>query len=129
MSVGYAGKCFSSTTRGDSEGVRFAPASEVIGKHPGRWMYIEFEVDEKKFEFAMFHAKKQVGKKYDFAGVAGFVVPFWPDDKKKWYCSEICEWFRWFCNWGERLAPRKPISPRRSALILAKMYHEPKPVK
>ena len=124
---GYTGKCFSSTTRGDSNGVRFAPASEVLGKHPGRWKYIEFEVDDKLFDNAMVSMGKKVGNKYDFVAVTtGFVTPVLIDDKDKNYCSGVCCWAKWLMNVLRKWW--KVISPRRSALIMAKLYHEPKPI-
>ena len=72
----WCGQCFSSTTRGDANGVRFAPASEVIGKHPERWEYIEVEVDDYRFEVFMDEATRLVGAGYDYWGVFGFLNPF-----------------------------------------------------
>jgi len=120
----FIGQCFSSTTRGDSNGVRFAPAYEVL-KHPERWSYIEFDVDPERFEVALEEAKKLVGKKYDFWALFGFFNPFPVQDGKRWYCSEICNWFRVLCgiSWHE-----KRISPRRSVYLLAKKYREPIPL-
>jgi len=119
------GQCFSSTTRGKYNGVRFAPASEVIGKHPERWDYIEFEVEDEDYKRLVAYAYTQIGKKYDWRGVAlGFISPVDFEDTDKWYCSEICCWLKWLAyvikDWEDR------ISPRRSAMIMAKKYHEPK---
>ncbi len=112
-----AGQCFSSTTRGDAEGVRFAPASEVL-KHPERWMYQEFEVDEDRVTNAIEQCKKtEAGKPYDFAGIFGFFVPWNLQAAEKWYCSEICSYLAWdFGLTGDRLIKR--ISPRRLAKVL-----------
>ena len=106
------GKCFSSTTRGGAEGVRFAPARKVL-KHPERWDYVEFEVDAERLEVAMVEARKLVGKKYDYAGLFGFFSPFNIHDKNKWYCSEVCAWFAYLV----RILPKRHrrISPRRLA--------------
>jgi hypothetical protein len=119
----FYGQCLSSTTRGDADGVRFAPASEVL-KHPERWDYIECDVDLERLEVAMQEAKKLVGKKYDFRGIFGFVNPIPIQDSKKWYCSEICDWLKVLLG----IYPKryKRISPRRAAYILAKKYGEPK---
>lgn len=122
----FKGHCFSSTTRGDANGVRFAPANEVLAKHPGRWEYIEFEVDEAYLEVAIEEAWQLVGKEYDFLGILGFVQPFAVQDKDKWWCSEICDWFKRLCRIF--LKRHKRISPRRSAYILAKKWGEPKPL-
>ena len=117
------GQCFSSTTRGDAEGVRFAPASDVL-KHPERWEYIEFEVDDKVWDEFQWRINAQVGKKYDWHGVCGFVLPWVKQTNKKWFCSEICDWIK-FClyTFDKRHAP---VSPRRSAMLLAKKHGEPK---
>lgn len=113
--ISRLGGCFSSTTRGGAEGVRFAPARKVL-KHPERWDYVEFEVDAERLEVAMVEARKLVGKKYDYAGLFGFFSPFNIHDKNKWYCSEICAWFAYLV----RVLPKrhKRISPRRLAKAL-----------
>ena len=108
------GQCFSSTTRGDAQGVRFAPASQVL-RHPERWKYIEFEVDDDKWRSIQSWMRALVGRKYDFVGVRGFVIPFVPQNNNEWYCSEIC------CGIKRRLGiatDKPPISPRRSALLM-----------
>lgn len=112
----YLGQCFSSTTRGDAQGVRFAPASEVL-RHPERWMYQEYEVAAFRVEAVMPLLQTKVGLKYDFLGVSvGFSTPFNIQDEKKWYCSEICSWFAWFV--GLLHKQHKRISPRRLAKVL-----------
>ena len=120
----FKGQCFSSTTRGDADGVRFADAWEVL-HHPERWDYIEFEVDEGKFKTEMRQAASTVGAKYDYLGIFGFLNPFPTQNPDKWYCSEICCAIKWNCGIHKRF---KRISPRRSAYVLAKKYHEPKPL-
>ena len=109
------GKYFSATTRGENKGVRFAPASEVL-KHPNRWDYIEVEVKDERIENYMPVFQEKVGLAYDFAGIAGFALPFNPQDKNKWFCSEICAWVA-FVLW---ILPywHKRISPRRLAKLL-----------
>lgn len=84
----WKGYCFSSTNRGNSSGVRFAPASEVLD-HPENWKYIEVEICSTLFTQWYNYASSQVGKQYDWLGIYGFAVPFDIDDPKKWYCSEI----------------------------------------
>ena len=119
-------QCFSSTTRGNWKGVRFAPASEVL-KHPERWDAIEVIVDSERLEVAVEEAKRLVGRKYDFLGIFGFLNPFPFQSDKKWYCSEILDWFKKLL----KIHPKrhKRISPRRSAYILAKRWGEPVPIK
>lgn len=147
----YIGRCFSSTTRGDANGVRFAPAAEVL-HHPERWDYIECEVDPGRLEVALAEAERLVGAKYDYwAIILGFSQPFPIQDEEKWYCSEICDWFKYLCRiptergkvkikkydpfkmsadmlheLGILSKRHKRISPRRSAYLLAKVWGEPK---
>ena len=106
----FTGECFSSTTRGKWNGVRFAPASQVL-THPDRWDYIECEVDKDRLELAMELATIQVGKAYDYKGLFGFFWPWNIHGKNKWYCSELCSWFANICDltekWHERISPRK----------------------
>ena len=117
------GQCFSSTTRGDAEGVRFAPASEVL-HHPERWRYIECEVDEERVVSGMPRLKAKVGLEYDFSGVIlGFSNPFNIQDEDKWYCSEI---IAWVARLFRLIKYYKRISPRRLARVLADKYGEPK---
>ena len=118
-----AGQCFSSTTRGDAEGVRFAPASDVL-KHPERWKYIEFEVPDEHWKATKDWLELEVGKPYDFWGAAGFVLPVIKQTNKLWFCSEICDWIKYsLCIFSKR---HQPISPRRSAMLMVPDWGEPK---
>ncbi len=122
----YAGQCFSSTTRGDSKGVRFAPASEVL-HHPERWMYQEYEVADKEIEAVMPLLKLKVGNPYDYDAIKGFFLPWETQNPDAEMCSEACGWFAWivyivtwtdFDPWGLK------ISPRRLAKVLGGELHE-----
>ena len=109
------GQCFSSTTRGDSKGVRFAPASEVL-HHPERWMYQEYEVDDELVDLVIHRLEQRVGRKYDYAGIFGFFLPWNTQDDKKDYCSEDGALVGWWFNLTKTLYKR--ISPRRLAKVL-----------
>jgi len=111
----FLGQCFSSTTRGDAEGVRFAPASEVL-KHPERWDYIEFEITKESYFNAKWWMDAWVGRKYDFAGLFGFFLPWNSEQAGKFYCSEICSEIAWTLELTKKL--HKRISPRRLAKVL-----------
>ena len=111
----YQGLCFSSASRGDRVGVRWAPANEVL-KHPKRWSYVECDVDLERLEVAMQESNKLVNKPYDYAGIWGFVIPFVKNNPDKWYCSEVCCWFGKLCNIYKK--KHKMISPLRAAQIL-----------
>ncbi len=112
--VKYAGQCFSSTTRGDAKGVRFAPASEVL-RHPERWDYQEFEVKGKTLRIIKGWCALQVGLKYDFAGLFGFFLPFNIHNERRWYCSEVCGYTAYLFS---LIKHRKRISPRRLSKVL-----------
>lgn len=114
----WYGQCFSSTTRGEWRGVRICHASLVL-KHPERWDYMEFEVDMSRYAVALELAEREEGKKYDYKGIFGFFWPWPVQDKKKWYCSEICAWFLYLV----RILPKreKRISPRRLSKVLKKL--------
>ena len=121
---GYLGECFSSTTRGKSKGVRFAPASEVL-HNPDRWDYIEVEVEDWLVEAYKYRLEGRVGRKYDFLGViAGFSLPVNVQDEKKDYCSELISWVAWLYDALKKW--HKRISPRRLAKVLAQKHGEPK---
>lgn len=122
--VDYLGQCLSSTTRGKANGVRIAPACEVL-HNPERWDYIEVEVDPERLEVALAEFEQLIGRKYDFVGIFGFANPFPFQDPKKEYCSEICNWFAVLCRITNK---EKRISPRRLAHKLAKQWGEPVPL-
>ena len=124
---GYVGQCFSSTTRGKANGVRFAPASDVLF-HSDRWWGIEWECEQDKLDWAIELAEEETCKEYDYLGISGFVIPFVGQNKNKWFCSEICDWFKWICCLYSKTQSK--VSPRRSAYLLAKKTGtEPKPIK
>ena len=124
----FVGMVFSSTTRGDASGVRIAPASEVL-KHPERWDCIDLPlvgISKEYWPKVMEWLNKQVGKKYDYKGIAGFFTRKPINNPDRWYCSEIGMRFlykAWIVNEFE-----ERISPRRSASVLAEDYGEPKPL-
>lgn len=111
----WYGQCFSSTTRGDAEGVRFAPAAEVL-HHPGRWMYQEYEVTAEGVVLMMPWFKDMVGRKYDYAGLFGFFLPWNPQKEDREYCSELSAWVAWSLKILRKR--HKRISPRRLAKVL-----------
>ncbi len=120
----YLGTCFSSTMRGDADGVRFAPASRVL-RNPERWYYIEFEIADWQLNVARSMAEGKVGKKYDLWGgiVFGFVLPIGVirQDPEKEYCSEVCCWIAV----GVRILKKfktlwVPYSPRKAASEMSK---------
>ena len=56
-------------------------------------------------------AEKEVGKKYDFPALLGFLPGirlFWKDDPDKWFCSHLVAWA---CSLGGRplFSPQTPL--------------------
>ncbi len=77
--------CFSSYER--DEGVRW----KHIQIECPRWGRLEFEVTDELVSPALAWSNRQVGKKYDWAGIMGFVNPRRKGgDPDRWFCSEIC---------------------------------------
>ncbi len=115
----FYGQCFSSTMRGSSKGVRFAPAEWVL-RNPGRWWYGEEWVPDEQYDKMLAAAQGEVDKKYDYWGLfTGFflLAPYLQDDVKR-YCSDICCWLDWLVGLlHKRLWI---VSPRRSARIREK---------
>ena len=124
--MGYFGKCFSSTTRGTSDGVRIAPACDIL-HNPYRWDYIETNVDPERCEVALAESNKLIGLKYDYGYILSFLQPFILQKEKAWACSELCDWFRVLCG---LIPPKKQkrVSPRRLAYILSKKWGNPVPL-
>jgi hypothetical protein len=55
----------------------------------GHWDYIDVSglVDE---DSARYYVEALVGMKYDYLGVARFVIPWLKHDLERWFCSELC---------------------------------------
>ena len=123
------GVCFSSTTRGNSTGVRFEPANIVL-RHPERWEEVTMQVPGHVMDRVLARLFKEVGKEYDFDGLQKFIFFWKKDDPNKWYCSEIIAWALYlFGRFEKRYAP---ISPRRVSKIIEKklnMTYKFKPLK
>ena len=75
------GLCYSSSAR--DGGVR----AKAIDLTSGRWDVYPIEGDEKK---ALQWFIDHMGKRYDWAGIARFVIPFLPKVDGQWFCSEAC---------------------------------------
>ena len=53
----------------------------------GHWDFIEIkDLNEAKIKAFLY---TQLGKKYDFLGILGF-ISFTKDNEKQWFCSELC---------------------------------------
>jgi hypothetical protein len=97
----YWGTCYTSTMRGDVKGVVKRPAAQVL-KNPGRWDYIEIEIDEKRYENGINALDGEVFNNpgYDTWCIVSFIccpLRRWYKGPK-WICSEICDWVLWIWN-------------------------------
>lgn len=65
--------------------------SKIIIPKEDHWDFVDVEVTEcAKYEMLTFF-KKQLGKKYDWAGIfLSQVLPLEIQDPGRWFCSEIC---------------------------------------
>lgn len=52
----------------------------------GRWDLFEIDIDHEK---ALKIFSEREGRKYDYLGVARYVLPFMPNSKNRDYCSEV----------------------------------------
>lgn len=66
-------------------GVRSKPHTEDTDS----WDYITLDINKVCYENVKVFFKSQEGKKYDYFGLLGFIIPF-KDHESKWFCSEIC---------------------------------------
>lgn len=65
--------------------VRFKPHS-YTGK---AWVRVDLDLTPEQVKQVRQWCEKQVGKKYDYLGIAGFVFGN-RDNSNKWFCSEVC---------------------------------------
>jgi hypothetical protein len=78
------------------------------------WDVVEFECPEDVVWRVWKWACSQVGKKYDWAGIMGFVNPWRKGgDPGRWFCSEICYRIAVMLGLVEEGEPADKVSPRR----------------
>jgi len=54
------------------------------------WCRIGLDIDKDTEAKIRLWCENKVGKKYDYLGILGFILPFVKQSKKRWFCSEIC---------------------------------------
>ena len=74
--------CFSSI---EGTGTRFA----YVDLRPS-FDFIELAPDEKSYRLVTAAARALQGKRYDWLGLLGFVLPFGEHDEHDRFCSEVC---------------------------------------
>ncbi len=109
----YEGTCYTSTMRGNEKGTCSRPASEVL-KHPERWEYKEYDIDEYQFTRGKLWMQREVAnnKGYGFKNFGTFFgLGKLIYEKWKNICSQFCN------NYGVMIdllpTPFKVVSPRR----------------
>lgn len=80
------GECFTSSPR--DGGVRF----KQIDINPEHWNRVSITVAAEKEAEIYTWCESQVGLKYDWLGILGFVLPIHFRTRRAWYCSEICSY-------------------------------------
>ncbi len=84
----YYGTCYTSTMRGDENGVVKRPAAQVL-KHPERWDYIEIGVeDDRIINWMDISVENNPG--YDIKCIISFFWPWRWHKSSKFICSEFC---------------------------------------
>ena len=58
-------------------------------QHSDKWDRVTLQASKEQVDEMLKFCNKQEGKKYDYLGVVGFVLPFVSDSKDKWFCSEV----------------------------------------
>ena len=113
----YIGTAFTSTMRGENNGTVKRPASKVL-KHPERWDYKEFEIDENLYLQGKYWMNKKVrdNKGYSFRDIGKFFGLGFLADESRDICSEFGH------NYGVIIMLLKPpfnvVSPRRLSRML-----------
>ena len=82
-------------------------AITVSGFNPDSWERVAVTGDK---DIALEFVRMQLGKKYDWFGILGFIVPWKSGDKNKWYCSEFCA--------AALGIGKRPISPQKLYEVL-----------
>lgn len=112
----YLGQCFTSTMRGENNGVVIRPASDVL-KNTDRWDYFEIEVSEYFLKIANNWALQMVAanKGYDKMSLLSFILPFRFGPPDKYICSEIVLRYIQMACLGMFYDKKHVPSPRRLA--------------
>lgn len=54
------------------------------------WDFVNIDITEYELSTLLSWCDHKVGLKYDWMGVARFIIPFLKQDPEKWFCSELC---------------------------------------
>ena len=103
MNAGFDWYSSASKNTNGTTGTRWIDEA-VLFEHPERWdVYVVQPV--RPTQDMIDTCNKEVGKAYDWMGIAGFIWPFGDlNAKGRWYCSEICHYV-FFGKWMKRVSP------------------------
>ena len=54
------------------------------------WCRLDIDLTDSQVLQVGRFAREQVGKKYDYLGILGFILPFVHQVQSRWFCSEVC---------------------------------------
>jgi len=78
--------CYSSSSWTPRKGCAF----ENINLADGKWDLIDIPVDIAQESAAVTLAIEDIGREYDWLGLGGFLLPKFPHERQKRFCSEEC---------------------------------------
>jgi uncharacterized protein YycO len=105
------GMCFSSSSR--DGGVRF----KQIIIYPTHWDIIDVPTEKEKD--IRNWCSTQIGMKYDWLGILGLAIKMPFQNRKKWYCSEICITA---LNLSEVIHMNSRTNPNKFFTLLSSMF-------
>lgn len=123
--AGFCGTTYTSTMRGENDGVVERSASEVL-KNPSRWDYYEIEINEAAYQEMIYNMDFEVNnnKGYDKPSIVKFFNPFSRKPTlEKFICSEFVHWSLFCAN---IFCKPELLSPRRLSKRLEKLGYEAK---
>lgn len=122
-----AGTCWTSTLRGKDNGTVSRPASEVLD-HPENWHYIEFEIEEDRYDTVIEIMKMAVenNKGYSTWDCLKFISPIHFPDNDRYICSEFVIWILF---WAGLSTKTGIVSPQRVHDILTEQGLKTKELK
>ena len=98
-----------------TNGTRWISETDLF-KNPERWDVYEMKAII-PLEKMLYICNDEIGKAYDWLGIMGFGTIFGQvNDKKKWYCSEICKKI-FSGKWTKRISPIASFIEDRPMLL------------
>ena len=105
------GTCFSSSSR--DGGVRF----KFIEFDAGKWDFVDLDVPDFMEPWLRDWCADRVGARYDYLGVLHFPLLWIRQDRRRWFCSEICVAALQSigrCLWADPCERTGPVAPSKT---------------